>query len=192
MKNASHRGCVRIISGTARGRLIEVPAGDTRPTLDRVREALFNVLGPRIEGTRFLDLFAGSGAHGLEALSRGAAFSHFADADPQAARTIRKSIEQLGFAGRAGVSRIELPEGLPRAAGRLAPFDIVFADPPYAWPHTSQLLQAIARLALIRPGGVCVVEHSSRTAAPTADGALLEADATRTYGSSALSFFRCI
>jgi 16S rRNA (guanine966-N2)-methyltransferase len=118
---------VRVVAGAYRGRRIEAPQGRaTRPTSDRVREALFSILGP-IEGVRVLDLFAGSGALGIEALSRGAAEAVFVDSDARAVATVRRNLHALG--ADAAVYRRDAFAWLGAASGA---FDLVFADPPYS------------------------------------------------------------
>jgi 16S rRNA (guanine966-N2)-methyltransferase len=118
---------LRIVAGAYGGRRIEAPPGrSTRPTSDRVREALFSILGP-IDDARVLDLYAGSGALGIEALSRGAAEAVFVDSDPRAARTIEDNLAKLGASGR--VHRRDVFAWLKAADGT---FDLVFADPPYS------------------------------------------------------------
>ena len=109
---------MRIIAGIARGRRIESPAGwSTRPTLDRVRESLFNILAPRVPGAAFLDLFAGTGANGLEALSRGAVRAVLVDNDPAALAVIRRNTTLCGFTDTAQCLRLDLPTGLDRIPG---------------------------------------------------------------------------
>jgi 16S rRNA (guanine(966)-N(2))-methyltransferase RsmD len=122
---------LRIVAGTRGGRRIDTPPGRcTRPTTDRVREALFSILGPAaVEGARVLDLFAGSGALGIEALSRGAASATFVDNDARAVATIRRNIDALGL-GDAVVHRRDVAAWLRTAEGH--PYDVVFADPPYS------------------------------------------------------------
>src|SRR5688500_5845100 len=121
---------MRIIAGTLGGRRLQAPAGDdTRPTADRVREALFSILGPPPEGARVLDLCAGAGGLGLEALSRGAASAVFVDADRRAIEALRANIEALGVGATSQVHKGDARTQLRKLAG---PFDWVFADPPYA------------------------------------------------------------
>jgi 16S rRNA (guanine(966)-N(2))-methyltransferase RsmD len=119
---------VRVIAGAYKGRRLHTPAGlATRPTADRVREALFSILGP-VDGARVLDLFAGSGALGLEALSRGAAAAVFVDSDPRAVAAIRRNLEAIGV--DAAVHRRDALAYLRSASD--GPFDLVFLDPPYS------------------------------------------------------------
>ena len=138
-KRAAQSRVLRIIGGTWRGRRLRFPPQEAiRPTPDRVRETLFNWLGPRIVGTRCLDLFAGSGALGLEALSRGAAQVTFVEQDVMAVRELRTRLAEWGAVG----AQVEHTDAVRFLAGAAVPFDIVFLDPPFA----SGLLPAVARL----------------------------------------------
>ncbi len=145
-RRGSHSRLLRIIGGEWRGRRLRFPAStDIRPTPDRVRETLFNWLGGRIVGARCLDLFAGSGALGLEALSRGAARVEFIEQDPTAARELGRLLEEWGARG-AAVRRgdaLRVLAGRPEVSGRPEPFDLVFIDPPFA---TGLIAQAAGRL----------------------------------------------
>jgi 16S rRNA (guanine966-N2)-methyltransferase len=128
---------MRIVGGEFKGRAIAAPQGrDTRPTSDRARESVFNVLAhadwsPGVEGRRVLDLFAGSGALGLEAMSRGAAFALFVETDASARGTIRDNIEALGLFGTTRIHRRDATDLGVKPAGLGDPFDLVFLDPPY-------------------------------------------------------------
>lgn len=152
----------RIIAGAARGRRLSVPASGTRPTTDRVRESVFNILSSRIdfEGAVVLDLFAGSGALGLEALSRGAATAAMVESDAKAARVIDTNIRASGLAG-AVVARRPVADHLQRP-GRAA--DLVFADPPYDLParDLADILELLASGA-VAGGGTVVLERSARS-----------------------------
>lgn len=144
---------MRIVGGRLKGRALVAPEGKaTRPTSDRARESLFNVLthapwSPGLEGARVLDLFAGSGALGFEALSRGAAFALFVETDAAARGAIRQNIEALALFGETRLHRRDATDLGHKPAGLGAPFDLVFLDPPYA---TDLGHHALARLA---PGG---------------------------------------
>jgi 16S rRNA (guanine966-N2)-methyltransferase len=142
---------MRIIAGTARGtRLARVPRG-TRPLSDRAREGLFSSLGDRVEGARCADLFAGTGAMGIEALSRGAASCLFVDSGSAAIRAIRENLERTGMGDRATVVRGDVLAALDRDP---APLDVAMLDPPYAHPHEA-IREVLARLAqVVVPGGV--------------------------------------
>ncbi|HET8534049.1 MAG TPA: 16S rRNA (guanine(966)-N(2))-methyltransferase RsmD [Sphingomicrobium sp.] len=148
---------MRIIAGEWRGRKLAVPEGmATRPTGDRVRETLFSMLASRLgsfKDLRIADLYAGSGALGLEALSRGAAFAIFVEQDPRALAAIRSNVDSLGAGGRTKV--------LPRSAESLRaqePFDLVFADPPYAAGSGTRALRQILALGWVNGGGWIAIE----------------------------------
>lgn len=177
---------MRIIAGAWRGRPIEAPAGPgTRPTADRVRETLFSMLASRLgslEDLRVADLFAGSGALGLEALSRGAAQAVFVERDPAAAALIRRNAERLGAAGRVRVltgSALSLP--------RSEPFDLIFADPPYEQGSGSAAARAVVAQDWLAPGGWMSVE-TERGEAVACDG--VEIDAERDVGRARLTLLR--
>lgn len=176
---------LRVISGSAGGlRLLAVPGRDTRPTLDRVRESMFAILAPRLDGSAVLDLFSGTGALGIEALSRGAASCLFVDWQPQALRVLRANLERTHLLDRAALRRLRLPEGL-RSLGGMGPFDLVLADPPYAFDRWPQLLQGIDALA--GPEAVLACEHFGRTAPEAPPGFQLWRRAE--YGQTHVSFF---
>lgn len=174
----------RVIAGTARGRRLAAPRGEgTRPTSDKVRGAVMNVLGQFFDGGAVLDLYAGTGALALEALSRGCERAVCVEADREAAEVLRRNAEACGFAGRVEVRRgrveAELPR-LPRGA-----FALAFVDPPYEDGPEAALAALDAVLA---PGGRAVAEHDARR--PPADryGALALVD-RRTYGGTGISIY---
>ena len=153
---------MRIIAGTARGRTLQSLRGHAlRPTMDRVRESVFGVLTPRLEGARFLDLFAGAGTVGLEALSRGAAEAVFVESHRPAGHVIRENAARCGVAERARVIVAPVPRGLARLRQEACRFDLVFLDPPY---DRDEARATLARLAewpeLLEPGGVVVCQRS--------------------------------
>ncbi len=177
---------VRITGGDFRGRALAVPPG-ARPTEGRVREALFSIWRERLEGARVLDLFAGSGAVGLEALSRGALSILVVDADPRAMKTLQSNAERLGER-LLEIRRLTLPAGLSRLVEeRAGPFDLVYADPPYNFAPYPELLLAVA--PLLAPDGEIAAEHSARRELPVEAGPLTRVDVRR-YGESAISFYR--
>lgn len=159
---------MRIIGGTARGRGLLAPEGmDTRPTSDRTREALFNILAARVPGAKVLDLFAGSGALSAEALSRGAKYAACVDVSPAACAVIRKNCDLKGIAGRAEVCNADWRRALERLSG---PFDIVFLDPPYAMTETyGQAFAALAEKGLLGPESVVVMEFEKDARVPLPD-----------------------
>lgn len=176
---------MRIIAGTFRGRKLKAPAWEgLRPTSDRLRETLFDILGASIQGARVLDGFAGTGANGIEALSRGAAHVTFIENDPRAVKLIEENLRPLGVDDSC---RAIIRAGFADAARRLAgtAFDLVLLDPPYAAPavHT---LEAAA--PLVAPGARLVIEHAARQAPPAAHAGLA-LGRTVTAGDSALSFY---
>jgi 16S rRNA (guanine966-N2)-methyltransferase len=175
---------MRIIAGTHRGRRISAPKGEqTRPTGDRVREALFNLVGP-VEGASVLDLFAGSGALGLEALSRGARRCVFAETDGAACRAIRGNLETLGLTGALVLQRDAVSVlREERAAGHR--HDLVLLDPPYGrWASLEPVLAELLP-AVVSDGGIVVVETDAQ-AEPVLPLALVT---SRRYGSARLTLF---
>lgn len=178
---------MRITSGAFRGRRLFVPRGlTTRPTADRVKEAIFNILGP-LPGLSVLDLFAGSGALGLEALSRGAKLAVLVDNHSLAVAAIKRNIETLGITN-ALVLKMDVSKGGSRLA-EYAPFDLVFLDPPYGQNLAQMALTMVIRGHLASPEAVVVLEHSTRDNLEplTSDWDLLQ---TRRYGQTAVSFFK--
>ncbi|HUF47831.1 MAG TPA: 16S rRNA (guanine(966)-N(2))-methyltransferase RsmD [Vicinamibacterales bacterium] len=174
---------MRIIAGRFRGRKLAGPEGPgVRPTSDRLRETLFNVLARRIGGARVLDAFAGTGALGLEAASRGALSVTLVESDRHALAVIEKNVAHCGADAFCDVVRGRFP----RVPAGGATFDLILLDPPYDTPDLEEILAAASgRLA---PGGLVVLEHSGRRAAPEAAGSVVR---TRllTAGDSALSFY---
>ena len=185
---------MRVIAGKLRRRTLEAPAGlGTRPTSDRLRETLFNVLAPRIEGARFLDLYAGSGAVGIEAVSRGAASVVLVERAEPALRVLRTNLEKLGLRGDVRVEAASvgafLRRGRPEKSARC--FDVVFLDPPYeaADEYATMLgLLGGASAGLLAAGAVVIAEHRRKEMLEDAYGSL---GRTRVLeqGEAALSFY---
>jgi 16S rRNA (guanine966-N2)-methyltransferase len=175
---------VRISAGTLKGRRLVVPP-QARPSEGKVKEALFSILGGDLEGARFLDLFAASGAVGLESISRGALAATFVESDRKALAILAKNLS-LAPPGACELIGGDVDRVLLElvAAGRK--FDVVFADPPYSRPPEEGFLRSAARL--LAPGGKLVFEHSSRVGAPAEAGDLVRIE-TRRYGLAALSFY---
>lgn len=177
---------MRIVGGSLGGRVLRAPAGrDTRPTSEKVREAVFNILGS-VEGDHVLDLFAGSGALGIEALSRGAARVTFVDGGKLALTTMKANLAELGLTGRADV----IAGDAVAQAGRLepkVPWRVVFVDPPYASDLATRSVLALP-LPHLAPDAVIVIEHDRRNAPPDALGSLLRTDLRR-YGDTMISFY---
>jgi 16S rRNA (guanine966-N2)-methyltransferase len=183
----------RIIAGSHGGRRLAAPAGElTRPTSDRVREAFFSALDTMIDlsGARFADLYAGSGAVGLEALSRGASHALLVESDTRAARTIRDNIVSLrvGSAARLVTGRVSQVLARPPEGG---PYDVVFADPPYAVDDNEivELQEALVANEWLTPGAVVALERSRRgDPLSWVDG--ITADRSRRYGETTLWYGR--
>lgn len=181
----------RIVAGTAGGRRLAVPPKGTRPTSDRVREALFSAVESAVEldGARVLDLYAGSGALGLEALSRGASSAVFVESAPAALAVLRGNVAAVGLPGkevtvRAGKVATVLAAGSPE------PFDLVLADPPYAVEDLSQELGLLVSAGWVGPGSLVIVERSRR-AAELSWPEPLSPLKVRHYGETSLHWARC-
>ena len=177
---------MRVIAGIAKGRTLFAPRGDrTRPTSDKVRGAIFNILAarglPSIEGASVLDLYAGTGAFGIEALSRGAAHATFVEKDRAALDSIRRNLDGAGFGELARV----VAGDADGAIAHVGTFDLVFADPPYAVVARSKALKRLE--TVLAPGGLAVVEHEEGDPPPDPPG-LVAADRRR-YGSTAVTFY---
>jgi 16S rRNA (guanine966-N2)-methyltransferase len=178
---------MRVIAGTAKGRTLRSPrTQDTRPITDRAKESLFNILAPRILGSRFLDLFAGTGSVGIEALSRGAAHATFVERAASALADIRHNLDATHLAANAEVVAADVFACL---RGNPAPFDVIFVAPPQwreLWPRTVQLLDQ--RPGWLAPDGVVVVQHdpSESTDVPLQHWHM---SGERTYGRVRFTFF---
>jgi 16S rRNA (guanine966-N2)-methyltransferase len=178
---------MRVVGGDFRGRTLRaVPGRSTRPTADRVRQSLFDLLGQRCDGLRILDLYAGTGALSLEALSRGAAHATLVEQDAKAVQVIERNASELGCADRCTLVRGEVARSLPRIEG---PFDLVFSDPPYALRAAQDTLDALARLGLVAPQGRVVLERDRREPAPVAPEGF-ELDQEKRYGDTAVLIAR--
>ena len=182
---------MRIAGGEWCGRTLKVPPGDAvRPTQDRVRGALFSMIQAEIAGASFLDLFAGAGSVGLEALSRGAARTTFVESNPRHAACLAANVASLGAGPRAEIVRADA-FAWPAAGGQGRAFDIAFADPPYALVAErgyGPLLAALAESGTVRPGGLFIAEMASRQGAP--EHPLWELCRDRAYGQTRLAVYR--
>lgn len=180
---------MRIISGDLKGRkLLAVRGRATRPTSDRVREALFNILGPRPLGARVLDLFAGTGALGIEALSRGAGEAVFIDNSAQALTVLRKNIDQCNLAPDSSVIQWNIAKNLNCLSRFEHPFDLIFLDPPYHKQLVPITLTHLKTNHSISRETVVVSEHETSAAIDASTAGLILED-TRRYGQTSLSFF---
>ena len=177
---------MRIIAGTHRGQRIAAPKGTaTRPTSDRVRENAFNLIGP-VDGAEVLDLFAGSGALGLEALSRGAERAVFWETSPAATRVLRGNVERLGYGDRAEVRRREAARGMAQDVAAGVTYQLLLLDPPYTMLAALQEDFSLHLPHLLVPGGLAVVESASGEpplALP------LTIDTTRVHGATRLTVY---
>jgi 16S rRNA (guanine966-N2)-methyltransferase len=181
---------MRIIAGALKGRRLVTPKGDTtRPTADQVRIALMDTLAPRLPGARVLDLFAGAGGVGLEALSRGAAETVFVERDARAVAALRENIEALGVKTVARVERgdaLRALEALYRGGER---FDVVFLDPPYDAGLVETTLETLGGGGLLLPEGWVIAQHFTKRAPAERIGNLF-AFRTRRFGETTLTFYR--
>ncbi|WP_446745552.1 16S rRNA (guanine(966)-N(2))-methyltransferase RsmD [Silvibacterium acidisoli] len=184
---------MRVIAGEYRSRPLAAPKGlDTRPTSDRLRETLFNVLAPRIEGSVFLDLYAGSGAVGIEAISRGAAETIFVEEAPSALKAIRGNLSSLGIRGGYALEARKVIAAVKRLAAASRAADVIFLDPPYADDDAyDSVLQLFAGecSALLAADGIVIAEHLRKRELNEAYGALARYRVLQ-QGDAALSFFR--
>jgi len=176
---------VRVIAGRLRGRTLVAPAGRrTRPTADRVRESLFNLLGPVPEGAIVLDLFAGSGALGIEALSRGAGHATFVEDQADALRALRENLASLGLSEASVVRRADASGERAFTGG---PFDLIFADPPYSRGLSTSVVHGATHA--LSPGGRFALEHAAGEAAP-APPETLAVWKSRRYGGTQVTLYR--
>ncbi len=167
-----------------------MPEGGVRPTSDRTREAIFDVLGPAaVRGARALDLYAGTGALGIEALSRGALEVQFVEGSRAVARALRENLDRLGLADRGSVLEADLTRVEP-PAGLSGPFDLVFLDPPYAGDLGARWVARLGTMPWPGTGGLVIYERRKGTDAPAPAG--LEVAAERTYSETTVTFYRAI
>lgn len=185
---------VRVISGSAGGLFLKTPKGGfVRPTMDRVKSALFSIIGPRIEGAAVLDLYAGTGGLGIEALSRGAGSVVFVDSDARAVAAVEENLTRTGLSGpSARVVRADAIRYVQRGAGASGPFDIIFADPPYAqkpgdFDPGLALAHDPALRGILAPGGLFVLERRTGEENIPVPAGLAIRD-VRAYGRTTLLF----
>lgn len=183
-------GTVRVVSGLAGGRRLAVPRADgVRPTLQRTREALFSILGEGVAGGTVLDLFAGSGALGIEALSRGARHVVFVDENPRCVACVRENLHHCGFRTGHRIVRGRLPDVLQTLRAALPrPADLVLMDPPYGWTRRDALFESLDRCSLLKDHARIVCEHFHKDVFPRAPSRFL-LEKQRRYGDTVISFF---
>lgn len=181
---------MRVIAGGRKGQRLKLPAGTRiRPTAGKVRQAVFNILPHDLSGSRALDLYAGSGALGIEALSRGARFAVMVDSGRESARLIRENLTATHFSDRARVMVKKAGAALKLLAAEGESFDLVFADPPYRGEEALRVLKMLGELELLSEEAVVVIEHAPTLELPENSG-LLDRFDQRRYGSAAVSFYR--
>ena len=188
MARASRKLTLRITGGVHRGRRLRMPRGaDLRPTADKVRSAVFSILGTQaLREAQVLDLYAGSGALGLEALSRGAKCALFIEADARRCRAIREALATLALTARGSVRNGRVERILDALAGK---YGLVFADPPYAQTDWQPLMRRLNRNGLLTDGAMVVAEHRRGTELADEYGALALLTRRR-YGDTAISIYR--
>ena len=185
---------MRIVAGLYRGKSLISPAGEaTRPTSDRARQAVFNILehapwSPGVRGARVIDLFSGSGALGLEALSREAAFCLFVETDPAARGAIRDNVEALGLFGQTRIHRRDATDLGPKPAADGEAFDLAFLDPPYGKGLGAQALAGLSTGGWLKPGGLIMLERGAAEPQPDFPG--YDGLDTRRYGAARVDFLR--
>ena len=184
---------MRVIAGKAKGRKLKFPklpkGKKLRPLTGQAKEALFNILAREIHSARFLDLFAGTGSVGIEALSRGAGVAFFIEHDRKVVQTLRENLELAGFSDRAEVYCLDVLKAVGVINRNGGKFDIVFVGAPYDDPVLEKTLQEIASANIVDKGGVVIAEHSRRSKVVDSYGRLLKYRDSR-YGDTILSFYR--
>lgn len=179
---------IRITSGAQKGRRLRAPrSAGLRPTSERVRGAIFSILGQEaVEGARVLDLYAGTGALGIEALSRGADWADFVEADARRCIQIRDNLRELGLAQRGHVYQSRVEKAITILT---SPYDLVFIDPPYDLDPWDWLMNALSERGLVKANGLVVAEHSPRTSLASRYGRLV-LETSRRYGDTSVSIYK--
>lgn len=158
---------LRVIAGTCKSRPLKpVPGRGTRPTTDKVKETLFNIIGPYFDGGKVLDLYGGTGALGIEALSRGIDKAFITDSNGASIRTIKDNLRTCGFTDQAEVYRVDAGKALSILGERKEQFDLIFLDPPYAKAHFERDFQAIIQYNLLSETGMIIAEHDAELTLP--------------------------
>lgn len=180
---------MRVISGEYRGiRLKAVPGKHTRPTSDQVKESLFNIIGPYFSGGNCLDLFAGSGSLGLEALSRGIDYAIFVEKYPSAIQTIRENVKKLRVENQIEILRRDAFRSLEQIAQKNIQFKFIFIDPPYKYKDIHKLLEEIVAYNLLEDKGLVLYEHSSDSKSPDHESLFKVREVK--YGATAITMYK--
>ncbi len=181
---------MRVISGSAKGRSLKaVPGMGTRPTTDKVKEAIFSMIGPYFDGGVVLDLFAGTGGLGIEALSRGMERSIFIDIEKKSVDTVQHNLAASGLKERAEVYRNDAGRALKALAKRGMQFDLVFLDPPYRMKWTADLIGTMEQLGLLQTHAIVVAEHDGADVLPEEVSGLTQ-ERRAEYGETAVTIYR--
>ncbi len=180
---------MRVVSGSCKGRPLKaVPGMSTRPTTDKVKESIFNIIGPYFNGGLAVDLFGGSGGLGIEALSRGIETCIFVDRDAKAVATIHKNLEACRFTEQAEVYRNDAERAIKAIAKRELSFKVIFLDPPYKEQKLKALIELIDSFRLVEDGGIIVAEHDAEVTLPELIGSF-KLKRYESYGISAVSIY---
>ncbi|OPH61667.1 16S rRNA (guanine(966)-N(2))-methyltransferase RsmD [Paenibacillus ferrarius] len=180
---------MRVISGTAKGRSLKaVPGTSTRPTTDKVKEAIFSMIGPYFEGGQVLDLFAGTGGLGIEALSRGMDKAVFIDIEKKSIDTIQHNLQTAGLKDQAEIYRTDATRALKALAKREQQFELVFLDPPYKMKLIAELISAMEEQAIVVPNATIVVEHDAKDILPEVIGNFNQ-QRRADYGDTAVTIY---
>jgi 16S rRNA (guanine966-N2)-methyltransferase len=180
---------VRVIAGTAKGRPLKaVPGMNTRPTTDKVKEAIFSMIGPYFDGGLALDLFAGTGGLGIEVLSRGADKAIFVDREKVSIDVIRQNVNAANLSDRSEIYRNDADRAVKALAKRGEPFRYIFLDPPYRMTNMDEMLLNIASQNLVEPNAVVVVEHDSSHLYPEQFGCFVQRKYAK-YGETAVTIY---
>ncbi|MFD0867564.1 methyltransferase [Chlamydia abortus] len=183
---------MRVISGTAKGRPLKaVPGTGTRPTADKVKEAIFSMIGPYFDGGQVLDLFAGTGGLGIEALSRGMDRAIFVDLEKKSVDVIRENVQSAGLDNRAEIYRNEATRALKALAKREMRFDLVLLDPPYRMKKLDELARMLEELALLKPGATVLIECDASRHYEARIGGLSQVRHS-VYGDTAIYVYRYV
>jgi len=182
---------VRVISGEAKGHPLKTVKGrEIRPTADRVKESLFNVIGHRVVDAAFLDLFAGSGNVGIEALSRGARLAVFVELQTAHLKVVEENLKAVGLTERAELLRRDARAAVADLGNRGRQFDLIFVDPPYGQGLIPPVLEGIAGQDLLAPGGWIMAEHHKKDPVPSALAGGLERFRELLFGETQISLYR--